>query len=108
MRFVPLVAVVMGLTACREAKTLAPVPDAGPKMPACQSCLTDSDCGDSACAQFGGDAFCTARCTNGSCLDNFACTTLTTVQGEQAQVCVPMVDSCGQIPIPPPPTPGCR
>jgi calcineurin-like phosphoesterase family protein len=68
-------------------------PDAGS---ACSSCLTDSDCpGGGVCAQYGGDSYCADPCASGSCLDTSSCMTLSTSRGEQARVCIPLVDPCG-------------
>jgi hypothetical protein len=86
---------------CRAEKTLT-LGDGGGPDPSCTSCVADSDCASgSACVQVGGDSFCMARCTAGSCLDAFSCMTVTSAHGEQVEACIPMTASCGQ-PMNPP------
>lgn len=70
---------------------------AGGGTPACKPCVAQSDCpsGD-VCAQLAGDTYCAPTCGAGStCAPDRACTTLSTFDGKQADVCVPRTNVCG-------------
>lgn len=62
----------------------------------CSTCVTDKDCAGGACAQFGGDAYCSLACPTGNeCASDSACISLSTVSGDQINGCVPRGDICG-------------
>jgi hypothetical protein len=70
--------------------------DGGALAAACPSCVTDKDCSGGVCAQIGGDTFCTPTCPMGNeCASDRACTSVTTVSGQQSSACVPRGDVCG-------------
>jgi hypothetical protein len=83
-----------------ESGATGPALGAGAGSSTCPECVTDTDCArGSACAQFSGDTFCAPLCGSGnSCAAGRACTIETTYNGEQASVCVPDDDACGQSP----------
>ncbi len=56
----------------------------------CQACVIDSDCpSGSVCSQLGGDSYCAVSCTSQSdCQSAEQCMPVSTVTGDQAQVCV--------------------
>jgi hypothetical protein len=79
-------------------------PDAADAMvgPApCTPCVSDSNCMGQICAQFGGDSFCAPSCADVPCYQDSACTVLTSAEGNQVRVCVPVVAMCGMVtPLP--------
>jgi hypothetical protein len=82
--------------------TRAPTPDASAPV-ACPPCVIDSDCANGGvCSQLGGDSYCAMPCPNGDeCTSTEECTTVSTISGDQADVCVdPSSTTCG----PPPPS----
>jgi hypothetical protein len=72
-------------------------PDGGDTIPACKSCLQDTDCeSGSVCAQFGGDAFCAKACSTASeCGADTSCTSVSGTDGTQTKACIPRADVCG-------------
>jgi hypothetical protein len=65
---------------------------------ACFACVIDTDCANgSVCAQLGGDSYCAASCTSQSdCAPSEQCMAVSTVTGDQAQVCVQTASTtCG-------------
>jgi len=67
----------------------------------CPPCVIDSDCaGGGICSQLGGDSYCAMPCPNGDeCGSNQQCTSVVTVTGDQASVCVdPNSTQCGPNP----------
>ena len=68
---------------------------------ACPPCVIDSDCaGGGICSQLGGDSYCAMPCPNGDeCGSDQQCTSVVTVTGDQASVCVdPNSTQCGPNP----------
>ncbi|HEY1954486.1 MAG TPA: metallophosphoesterase [Polyangiaceae bacterium] len=57
---------------------------------ACVACVIDSDCtGGGVCAQLGGDSYCAQPCSGASdCASGEQCTSVASVAGDQARVCV--------------------
>ena len=68
-------------------------------MITCPPCTTDQDCAGGSCAQLGGDSYCASAChpenVGHECAEDRACTPVSTVEGQQASVCVPRGDVCG-------------
>ena len=66
----------------------------------CVGCLNDTDCGGGdECVQFGLDTACGPPCSpDGACAAGASCQLSTSVDGEQAQICVPDVGACGGSP----------
>jgi hypothetical protein len=77
-----------------------PLPSSGPGSSACPECVTGSDCaGGGICAQFQGDIFCAPPCGGeNTCPSGRTCMIETTYNGNQASVCVPDDNACGQPP----------
>ncbi len=81
----------------------------------CALCVTDNDCAGGLCVQLAGDSYCAATCPNGTeCASDHACTPASTIEGVQANVCVPRTAICGDgagtgtaPAAPPPPTGMC-
>ncbi len=96
----------LGATFAIACSTNPPVtqPDANAPV-ACPPCVIDTDCANGGvCAQLGGDSYCAMPCPNGNeCTGDDECTTVSTVSGDQSDVCVdPNSTTCG----PPTTTPG--
>ncbi len=75
-----------------------------PPNPAiCPPCVTSSDCSNgSVCSQIGGDSYCAKACPNGNeCDSTHTCQTVSTIDGTEANVCVPNNNACGTPPQPP-------
>ncbi len=72
--------------------------DGGVDPKVCPSCVTDTDCSNGdVCAQFGSDIYCAAPCPKGDeCGPGTTCTAVTNSAGDQASVCVPDGNACGQ------------
>lgn len=75
-------------------------PDAGPPPGACTLCVADTDCsGGGLCSQLANDSYCAVPCgDNGACPDGTACTPVTTVSGDTANVCAPTQGDCAPVP----------
>src|SRR5208337_1421295 len=92
---------VGALLLCSVVGLLVAAAHGGKRHPArfvdCALCVTGADCGaGTLCAQFGGDAYCAADCGGGQgCDAQHACTSVATIDGEPASVCVPVTDPCG-------------
>jgi hypothetical protein len=56
------------------------------------------------CAQFAGDTYCATACDMAPCTPDRSCMPLTSAEGNQVSVCVPITDVCHGPPPPPPPT----
>lgn len=87
-------------TACgspAEQASVDTTEGASTKTGKCVLCVTDEDCsGHGVCAQFGSDSFCAPSCGNGeACSADTACSSVSTITGEQTSVCVPRGDLCG-------------
>ena len=74
-----------------------------PNPTTCPPCVTSSDCSNGGvCSQFGGDTYCAKACPTGNeCDSTHTCTTVTTANGDEANVCVPNGNACGVAPQPP-------
>ncbi|MFO0723617.1 MAG: metallophosphoesterase [Myxococcota bacterium] len=65
----------------------------------CPPCVIDQDCLNGAlCMQFSGDTYCAPSCVNNACDPDRICQTLSSAEGQQASVCVPLNDLCGATP----------
>ncbi len=79
--------------ACGE---VTPTPDSGTPN-GCTPCVIDSDCNGGVCAKLGADAYCAPACPTGNeCTGSTSCSTVSTVSGDQADVCVDLSSTtCG-------------
>ncbi|MCK6549977.1 metallophosphoesterase [Myxococcota bacterium] len=76
----------------------SPSPAVDASADPCPSCVANRDCPrGTVCAQVAGDTFCTETCA-ASCTGGRTCTTVTTAEGKQADVCAPLADVCGKAP----------
>ncbi|HEY1956383.1 MAG TPA: metallophosphoesterase [Polyangiaceae bacterium] len=67
----------------------------------CTACVIDTDCpSGNVCAQLGGDSYCAATCAvQTDCIDGEQCLSVSTISGDQAQVCVQTASTtCGPNP----------
>lgn len=69
----------------------------GGGVAACLTCVMDSDCNGSVCAQFQGDTFCAPSCPNGQsdCAAGSTCTQVSSAAGDPVSVCEPDNGACG-------------
>ncbi|MDB4937568.1 MAG: hypothetical protein JWP87_4540 [Labilithrix sp.] len=66
---------------------------------ACPPCVTDQDCNGGVCAQLGSDSFCAPTCPAGNeCATDRACTSVSTVTGDQVDACVARAGECAATP----------
>jgi hypothetical protein len=63
----------------------------------CVPCASSTECMSGwSCAQFGGDSYCAPMCAAGQCSSSArSCATLSSVEGDQQDVCVPTQQVCG-------------
>ena len=62
----------------------------------CALCVTDGDCAGGVCVQLGGDSYCAAACPMGNeCSADRTCMPASTIEGQQASVCIPRTAKCG-------------
>lgn len=101
-RFLALSAFALAVGAAASCTTgdssSASTQGAGGAQGDCVACIQDSSCDHGGiCAQFGGDAYCAADCTQGgqaACASGHVCTMVMSAEGHQVPVCLPQNAVC--------------